>query len=181
LCWLDAARQSSQTAVGGWLKATAFVGAFPVLSIFGHLLGRQLMVGPAKQAHSYGLLIYGSAAGYQSSRAQIELNGPSPQDSIAFVRFCDPGVTFPLDTYNNGIVTMYLPTSMFQPVLNILRTEKFIEVYFGPEQGFISTGNLLIGAGLPIHPTASARTSRKRKRVRSHRRPSSTGGAGIRA
>ena len=34
------------------------------------------MVGPAKQALSYGLLIYGSESGYLSSRAQIELNGP---------------------------------------------------------------------------------------------------------
>ncbi len=50
------------------------------------------MVGPAKRAYSYDLLIYGSEAGYLSSRAQIELHGPSTQDTIAWVRFCDPGV-----------------------------------------------------------------------------------------
>ncbi len=70
------------------------------------------MVGPAKRAYSYDLLVYGSEAGYLSSRAQIELHGPNTQDTIAWVRFCDPGVAFPLDTYNNGIVTMHLPTSM---------------------------------------------------------------------
>jgi hypothetical protein len=142
------------------------------------------MVGPAKRAYSYGLLIYGSEAGYLSSRAQIELSGLNPQDTIAFVRFCDPGVTFPLDAYNNGIVTMYLPTSMLEPVLNILRTEKFVEVYFGPEQGFINTGNLPIGAGPPIlppivrPPTGGAIAARrKRKKPGSQGRPSSTGRA----
>src|SRR5260370_34635556 len=49
------------------------------------------MVGPAKRAYSYDLLIYGSEAGYLSSRAQIELHGPSTQDNIAWGRFCDPG------------------------------------------------------------------------------------------
>lgn len=143
------------------------------------------MVGPAKQAHSYSLLIYGSEAGYLSSRTQIQLSGLSPQDTIAFVRFCDPGVTFPIDTYNNGIVTMYLPTSMLEPVLNILRTEKFVEVSFGPGQGLIDTGNLPIGAGPPILPrpptggTIAAR--RKRKKLRSQGRPSSMGRRGRRA
>jgi hypothetical protein len=136
------------------------------------------MVGPAKQAHSYGLLIYGSEAGYQSSRAEIQLSGVRPQDTIAFVRFCDPGVTFPLDTYNNGIVTMYLPTSVLEPVLNILRTEKFVEVYFGPGQGFIDTGSLPIGAGSPIltrPPTGGGIAARRKgKKLRSRGRTTRT-------
>ncbi len=37
-------------------------------------------------------------------------------------------------------------------MLNIFRTEKFVEVYFGPGQGFIDTGNLAIGGGVPIRP-----------------------------
>jgi hypothetical protein len=138
------------------------------------------MVGPAKRAYSYDLLIYGSQAGYLSCRAQIELHGPNTQDTIAWVRFCDPGVTFPLDTYNNGIVTMHLPTSMFEPMLNILRTEKFVEVYFGPGQGFVDTGNLAIGGGVPIRvpivrPPLAGVATRKRKKGRSQRRTSSKG------
>jgi hypothetical protein len=142
------------------------------------------MVGPAKRAYTYDLLIYGSQAGYLSCRAQIELHGPSTQDTIAWVRFCDPGVTFPLDSYNNGIVTMHLPTSMFEPVLDILRTEKFVEVYFGPGQGFIDTGNLTIGGGVPIRPpiggirppsAGAGVATRKRKKGRSQGRTSSTG------
>jgi hypothetical protein len=129
------------------------------------------MVGPAKQALSYGLLIYGSESGYLSSRAQIELNGPGPllQNPVAFVRFCDPGVTFPLDNYDNGIVTMYLPTAMLGPVLDILRTEKLVEVYFGPAQGFISAGNLLVGGG-PTARIASATRKGKKGRTSSKRR-----------
>ncbi len=67
---------------------------------------------------------------------------------------------------------MHLPTSMFEPVLNILRTEKFVEVYFGPGQGFIDTGNLAIGGGVPIRPPIGPR---KRKKGRSKGRTSSTG------
>jgi len=137
------------------------------------------MAGPPKQAHSYSLLIYGSEAGYLSSRAQIQLSGHSPEDTIAFVRFCDPDVTFPLDTYDNDIVTMYLPTSMLEPALNILRTEKFVQVYFGPAQGFIDTGNLPIGARPRIlppvvqSPTGGVAARRKKKKLRSQGRSSS--------
>ncbi len=76
---------------------------------------------------------------------------------------------------------MHLPTSMFEPVLNILRTEKFVEVYFGPGQGFIDTGNLAIGGGVPIRPPigpigpAVGVATRKRKKGRSKGRTSSTG------
>jgi hypothetical protein len=71
---------------------------------------------PGQQAHSYGFLVYGSQSGYQNTRAQIELNGSTGQ-TIAFLRFCDPGMTFPADTFNNGIVDMYLPVSMLESML----------------------------------------------------------------
>jgi len=130
------------------------------------------MVSPVKQALSYGLLIYGSESGYQNSRAQIQLSGPGPllQNPVAFVRFCDPGVTFPIDTYDNGIVTMYLPTAMLGPVLDILRTEKFVEVYFGPAQGFIFTGDLLIGGGPKARIASVAKRKGKKGRASSKRR-----------
>src|SRR5215472_3119859 len=133
------------------------------------------MVSPVKQALSYGLLIYGSESGYQNSRAQIQLSGPGPllQNPVAFVRFCDPGVTFPIDTYDNGIVTMYLPTAMLGPVLDILRTEKSVEVYFGPAQGFIFTGDLLIGGGPKARIASVKNRKGKKGRASSKRRASS--------
>jgi hypothetical protein len=101
------------------------------------------MAPPGEQVRTYGFLVYGSQSGYQNARAQIELNGTS--QTVGFIRFCDPGVTFPTDTFNNGIVTMYLPTSMFEPMLNILRTEKIVSVYFTLGRGFLYTGNRTVG------------------------------------
>ena len=101
---------------------------------------------PGQQAHNYGLLVYGSQSGYQNTRAQIELNDGTGQ-TIAFLRFCDPGVTFPADTFNNGIVDMYLPVSMLESVLTLLRIEKIVSVYFTLGRGFLFTGNRTIGAG----------------------------------
>ena len=101
---------------------------------------------PGQQAHSYGLLVYGSQSGYQNTRAQIELNGSTGQ-TIAFLRFCDPGITFPADTFNNGIVDMYLPVSVLESVLTLLRIEKIVSVYFTLGRGFLYTGNRTIGGG----------------------------------
>jgi hypothetical protein len=103
------------------------------------------MAPPGAQVQSYGFLVYGSQSGYQNTRAQIELNGTSPGQTVGFIRFCDPGVAFPADTFNNDIVTMYLPTSMFEPVLNVLRTEKIVSVYFTLGRGFLYTGNRSVG------------------------------------
>jgi hypothetical protein len=100
---------------------------------------------PGEQVHSYGFLVYGSQSGYQDSRAQIQLSGSTPQQTVGFLRFCDPGVTFPSDTFNNGIVTMYLPTSMFEPMLTLLRTEKLVSIYFTLGRGFLYTTNRTIG------------------------------------
>ena len=102
---------------------------------------------PGQQAHTYEFLVYGSESGYQNTRAQITLTGSSPGQTIAFLRFCDPGVTFPADTFNNGIVDMYLPVSMLETVLTLLRIEKIVSVYFTLGRGFLYTGNRTIGGG----------------------------------
>jgi len=83
-------------------------------------------------------LIYGSEQGYQTNRAQITLydNGKP----VAYVRFNDPGMAFETDSNVGGIIKMHLPSSMFQSVLDILRNEKPINVYFAQGRGFFGTG-----------------------------------------
>jgi hypothetical protein len=88
----------------------------------------------------YHILIYGSAQGYQTNRAQIALyNGTK---TVAYVRFNDPGMTFENDSELNGIIRMHLPSTMFQSVIDILRNEKPINVYFAQGRGFFGTGSL---------------------------------------
>jgi hypothetical protein len=87
----------------------------------------------------YKILIYGSPEGYQTNRAQITLlNGNT---DVAYVRFNDPGMTFENDSESNGIIKMHLPTTMFQSVIDILRNEKPITVYFAQGRGFLGTGS----------------------------------------
>lgn len=88
---------------------------------------------------SYHILIYGSEQGYQTNRAQIALYNNSKV--VAYVRFNDPGMTFETDSNTNGIIRMHLPSTMFQSVIDILRNEKPINVYFAQGRGFFGTGS----------------------------------------
>lgn len=88
----------------------------------------------------YHILVYGSPEGYQTNRSQIALYGTAGT-TIAYVRFNDPGMVFENDTNSGGIITMHLPSTMFQPVLDILRNEKPIQVYYAAGRGFFGTGS----------------------------------------
>jgi len=88
---------------------------------------------------NYHILIYGSPDGYQTNRAQIALYGTSGQ-VIAYVRFNDPGMFFEADSQSGSTILMHLPSAMFQSVLDILRNEKPIQVYFAQNRGFFGTG-----------------------------------------
>jgi len=88
---------------------------------------------------TYHILIYGSSEGYQTNRAQITLYEASKV--VAYVRFNDPGMTFEADSNENGIIKMHLPSTMFQSVIDILRNEKPINVYFAQGRGFFGTAS----------------------------------------
>ena len=93
---------------------------------------------------SYSLLFYGGPAGYQTNRAQIELSDASGQ-SLAWVRFNDPGMFFENDYESGGIIRMHLPSAMFQNVLDVLRNEKPVHVYLAAGRGFLGTSSEPIG------------------------------------
>jgi hypothetical protein len=43
------------------------------------------------------------------------------------------------DSDSGGIIKMHLPTAMFQSVLDVLRNEKPIRIYFAQGRGFFGT------------------------------------------
>jgi hypothetical protein len=96
--------------------------------------------------NSYSILFYGSPEGYQTNRAQIQLSDAAGK-TLAWVRFNDPGMVFENDANENGIIRMHLPSSMFQSVLDVLRNEKPINVYFAQGRGFLGTGAEPVGEG----------------------------------
>ncbi len=88
---------------------------------------------------NYEIFIYGSQEGYQTNRAQVTLyNGDT---RVAYVRFNDAGMTFEADSDTDGTIKMHLPSSMFQSVVDMLRNEKPIKVYFAQNRGFLATGS----------------------------------------
>jgi hypothetical protein len=95
---------------------------------------------------SYSVLFYGSPKGYQTDRAQIQLSDAMGK-TLAWVRFNDPGMYFEDDGVDGGIIKMHLPSAMFQSVLDVLRNEKPINVYFAHGRGFLGTSGEPVGEG----------------------------------
>ncbi len=62
----------------------------------------------------YSMLFYGGPDGYLNIRAQISVSNAAG-NPLAYIRFKDPGMQFEPDTDNEGIITMHLPSTMFQP------------------------------------------------------------------
>ena len=92
----------------------------------------------AAEVTKYHILFYGSPSGYQTNRAQIALYDSSG-NTVAFVRFNDPGMFFENDYESGGIIRMHLPSAMFENVLDVLRNEKPIYIYFAAGRAFLAT------------------------------------------
>ncbi len=92
---------------------------------------------------NYHVLFYGSPDGYQTNRAQIALYDGN--NTVAFVRFNDPGMVFENDYVDAGIIRMHLPSSMFENVIDVLRNETPITVYFAAGKGLLGTGKEPVG------------------------------------
>lgn len=100
----------------------------------------------ATEIKDYHILFYGSPEGYQTNRAQITLYDANGKVA-AYVRFNDPGMTFENDYDSGGIIRMHLPSSMFENVLDVLRNESPIYIYFAQNRGFLSTSKEAVGEG----------------------------------
>lgn len=88
----------------------------------------------------YHVLVYGGPDGYQTSRSQIALYGPTG-GPVAFLRFNDPGMTFEADSRSGDTIFMHLPSTMFQSVLDLLRNEKPMHIYWAQNRGFFGTAS----------------------------------------
>jgi hypothetical protein len=85
----------------------------------------------------YHILFYGSPGGYQDNRAQITLY--DDVNVLGYARFHDPGMPFPNDSQSGALITMHLPSAMFENVLDVLRNEKPINYYFASAHAFLGT------------------------------------------
>jgi hypothetical protein len=92
----------------------------------------------------YSVLFYGSPSGYQTNRAQIQLKDTAGKVR-AWIRFNDPGQFFENDYESGGIVRMHLPSTMFHSVIDVLRNEKPVYIYFVSGRAFLGTSSEPIG------------------------------------
>ncbi len=100
----------------------------------------------ANTIESYSLLFYGSPSGYQTNRAQIQLKDTNGKVR-AWIRFNDPGQFFENDYESGGIIRMHLPSTMFENVIDVLRNEKPVYIYFAAGRAFLGTSAEPIGEG----------------------------------
>lgn len=94
---------------------------------------------------SYSVLFYGGPDGYQTNRAQIQLKDGNTV--VAWIRFNDPGMAFENDDMLGTIIRMHMPSTMFANVIDVLRNESPVTVYFAQNRGFLSTGGEPVGEG----------------------------------
>jgi hypothetical protein len=93
------------------------------------------------EALTYDVLFYGGPNGYLSNRAQIRLYD-TDHATLVRLRFRDPGLVLPADAESFGVWHMYLPSSMFQSVLDVLRNEGPVQFYAGLGEGGVRRGFL---------------------------------------
>ena len=98
----------------------------------------------ATEIKNYHILFYGSPEGYQTNRAQIALYDANGS-TAAFLRFNDPGMFFESDSQLGSIIVMHLPSAMFENVLDVLRNEMPVYIYFAAGRGFLSTSSEPVG------------------------------------
>lgn len=91
----------------------------------------------------YHVLFYGGPGGYQTNRAQIQLSDGN--DVVAWLRFNDPGMAFENDYLDAGIIRKHLPSSSFENVIDVLRNEKPLNIYFTQGRGFFGTSTEPVG------------------------------------
>jgi hypothetical protein len=82
-----------------------------------------------------------------NTRVQITVSD-STGNTLGFIRFKDPGIPYELDTDDNGIITMHLPSAMFPSVLDALRNET-TDLYYQIGRAWLSTGVDPAGHGTP--------------------------------
>ena len=98
----------------------------------------------ANEIKKYVVMFYGSPSGYQTNRSQIILYGTTNK-IIGWIRFNDPGMNFENDYESGGKIRMHLPSSCMVSVLDTLRNEKPVYIYFAQNRGFLSTSAEPVG------------------------------------
>lgn len=98
------------------------------------------------QISTYDYQFHGGPAGYQNSRAILRLYDAS-RTTLAYVHFVPTGAPIPADTNVAPWTRLYMPEALISSVLDMLREEKPVSVYYAAGSGFLHTGPEPVGEG----------------------------------
>ena len=96
------------------------------------------------QIRRYNYQFHGGPNGYQGNRAIIRLQD-SDGTSVAYVHFVPAGQAIPSDTDLPPWNRMYMPEAAFPGVIDMLRNEKPVSVYYAAGRRLLDTGEEPIG------------------------------------
>jgi hypothetical protein len=98
------------------------------------------------QVTKYNYQFHGGVNGYSSNRAVLRLKNENT--AVAYVHFVPEGKAIPNDTESSsGFIRMYMPESAIYSVIDMLRNESPISIYYAAGSGFLRTGNEPVGEG----------------------------------
>ncbi|MBN2530133.1 MAG: hypothetical protein JXR76_27325 [Deltaproteobacteria bacterium] len=95
-----------------------------------------------KNVNEYNYQFHGGPNGYQGNRCILRLNDGNT--SVAYVYFVVDGKPIPSDTETSRI-NMYMPESAIDSVIDMLRNEKPLQIYYASGSAFFKTGDEPVG------------------------------------
>ncbi len=99
-----------------------------------------------RQITQYDYQFHGGASGYGNNRSVLRLKDRNRE--VAYVHFVPEGQAIPNDTVlSSGFIRMYMPESALPGVIDMVRNESPIYIYYAAGSGFLRTGDEPIGEG----------------------------------
>ena len=95
---------------------------------------------------NYQIVFSGGPDGSQSHAARID-PGATGGQPLACVRFNKPDRPFSADHGSGGVIRMHLPSAILQNVLEVLRNDSPVQIYFIQDGGFLGTATLELVGG----------------------------------
>jgi hypothetical protein len=96
------------------------------------------------QIATYDYQLHGGPTGYRNERAIVRLYG-SDRQTVAYIHFVLTGNAIPPNKAADPWIRMYLPETLISDVMEMLRQESPVSIYYNQGQVFLHTGDEPVG------------------------------------
>ena len=98
---------------------------------------------PTYYPNKYNVQMHGGPNGYRGKRAIVRLKKDTT--AVAYIYFMAGDDPLPNDDDSGPWIKMYMPESMLPNVVDLIRNESPIKVYFAGGSGFLKCGEEDVG------------------------------------